>query len=86
MAQGREVLGAGGVLTTKVQLLAPALADHLSSSPTESARANQELTHTVSSSAQLSGPSRGQSSVLRDFYTVSPHAGAVVLFFVAKLV
>jgi hypothetical protein len=32
--------------------------------PTEAARANQELTHTVSSSAQLSGPSRGQSSVL----------------------
>jgi hypothetical protein len=32
--------------------------------PTEGARANQELTHTVSSSAQLSGPSRGQSSVL----------------------
>ena len=31
---------------------------------TETARANQELTHTVSSSAQLSGPSRGQSSVL----------------------
>ena len=32
--------------------------------PIEPARGNQELTHTVSSSAQLSGPSRGQSSVL----------------------